>query len=178
MPQFDTSFFASQIFWTIISFVILLVVLRCWVLPAIATALQERRRLIEEEISKAQKKHEEMAHLKNEYIRKLSEIDQEAVEVFKAAEKRFDEQRQRMTVEWKEGIERKERAFAEEVEVARQQAMIEVRKESAALVATATEHLIHQKIGQAEARKALQETIDEMEKGFSKEAQRHEKNSY
>jgi len=167
MPQFDTSFFASQIFWTIISFVILFVVLGRWVLPIISTVIQERRRLIEEELSKTLKKHEEMAQLKNEYMRKLSEIDQEAAEIFKAAEKRFDEQRQRMTAEWKEGMKRKERAFAEEVEVARQQAMVEVRKQSAALVASATEHLLHQKIGRAEARKALEETIEELEKKVS-----------
>lgn len=77
MPQFDTTFFSSQIFWTIISFIILFVVLSRWVLPRIAAIIQERTRLIEEEIEEAHRKREEMENLKSEYVTKLSEIDQE-----------------------------------------------------------------------------------------------------
>ena len=75
MPQFDTTFFSSQIFWTIVSFLILFVVLSRWVLPRVAEILNRRTELINDEIESARKKREEMDELKTEYAAKLAEID-------------------------------------------------------------------------------------------------------
>jgi len=168
MPQFDTTFFSSQIFWTLVSFIMLFMALSRWVLPRIAAILQERTRLIETEIEEARRGHEEMESLKNEYATKLSEIDQEAKKMFDESEKRIVEQHNQMMGEWKSEMEHRKRDFLEDAEVTRRQAIRDIRNQSADLIITATERLIHQKVDNSEAQKVLEETIGELEKETSK----------
>jgi F-type H+-transporting ATPase subunit b len=54
------------IFWTLISFLILLVILRAFAWKPILSAVTERERSIEEALSKAEAAKEEMSRLTNE----------------------------------------------------------------------------------------------------------------
>ena len=164
MPQFDTTFFSSQIFWTITSFIVLFVALDRYVLPHIAAILKKRTQLIENEIEEAHKKREEAETIKSEYAARLADIDQETKKMFAESEKRMSAQHNQMMDEWKTEMERRKRTFLEEAEVTRQQAIRDIRSQSAELVATATEQIIHQRVGEAEAQKALDESITELEK--------------
>ncbi|MCF7821698.1 MAG: F0F1 ATP synthase subunit B [Mariprofundaceae bacterium] len=164
MPQFDTTFFSSQIFWTITSFIVLFVALDRYVLPHIAAILKKRTQLIENEIEEAHKKREEAETIKSEYTARLADIDQETKKMFAESEKRMSAQHNQMMDEWKTEMERRKRTFLEEAEVTRQQAIRDIRSQSAELVATATEQIIHQRVDKAEAQKALDESITELEK--------------
>ena len=164
MPQFDTTFFSSQIFWTIVSFVVLFVALSRWVLPRIAEAINARTRLIEEEIAEAHREREEMETLKIEYTTRLSEIDQEAKKMFDESEKRIVEKRNQVMSEWKEEMERNKRDFLEDAEVTRRRAINDIRNQSADLVVAAAEQVIHERVDKSEAQKALDESIDQLEK--------------
>ncbi|MES0371205.1 MAG: F0F1 ATP synthase subunit B [Mariprofundaceae bacterium] len=164
MPQFDTTFFSSQIFWTIISFIILFVVLNRWILPRVAEIIQKRTRLIEEEIEETHRKREEVECLKHDYATKLSEIDQEVKKMFDESEKRIIEKRNQVMGEWKDEMERKKRDFLEDAEVTRRKAIKDIRSQSADLVVAAAEQVIHERIDKAEAQKALDESIDQLEK--------------
>jgi len=164
MPQFDTTFFSSQIFWTIVSFVILFLALDRFVLPRIANILRERTRLIETEIEQARREHEEMESLKTEYAAKLADIDQEAKKMFDESEKRITEKRKQIMDEWQQEMERNKRDFLEDAEVTRRQAIRDIRNRSADLIVTATEQVIHQRVDRSEAQNALDESICELEK--------------
>ena len=59
MPQLDTEFWVSQIFWLAITFSILFVLLSKFILPKISANLEMRKSLILENISEAEKKREE-----------------------------------------------------------------------------------------------------------------------
>ena len=59
MPQLDTEFWVSQIFWLTITFSILFVLLSKFILPKISANLEMRKSLILENISEAEKKREE-----------------------------------------------------------------------------------------------------------------------
>ncbi len=168
MPQFDLTFFTAQIFWTLVSFLVLFLVLGRWVLPRIADILNERTQLIKEEIEDARHKREEAEELKLDYADKLAAIDGEAKKMFDESEKRLIERREQLMAEWKEEMERKKRDFHEETEVARQMAMRDIRAQSADLITAATEQLIHQKVGEAEIQKMLEESIEELEKSSPK----------
>lgn len=162
MPQFDTTFFSSQIFWTIISFVVLYVVLGRWILPRIAANLQQRTNLIKAEIEDARHQREEVEELKLDYAEKLSHIDDEAKKLFDESEKRIIERRGQLMDEWKEEMERKTRDFHAEAEAARLKAIREIRAQSADLVIDAAEKVIHQRIDKREAQKMLEESIDDL----------------
>ncbi|MDQ6987730.1 MAG: ATP synthase F0 subunit B [Mariprofundaceae bacterium] len=169
MPQFDTTFFSAQIFWTIISFVVLFAVLSRWILPRITSILQQRAQLIEDEIAAAHKRHQEADSLKNEYVSKLSGIEQESKKIFAASERHLNARQKQMMIEWNNEMDRKKRTFREDTEIMRQQAIRDVRIQSAELIAAATERLIHQKVGTFEAQQILEETIAELEKTLAKQ---------
>ena len=59
MPQLDTEFWVSQIFWLVITFSILFLLLSKLILPKISANLETRKSLILENISTAEKKREE-----------------------------------------------------------------------------------------------------------------------
>jgi len=164
MPQFDTTFFSSQIFWTIVSFIVLYVVLGKWILPRIANTLNQRTELIKGEIESARHQREEVEELKLDYAEKLAHIDDEAKKLFDESEKRVVERRKQLMDEWKDEMERKKRDFHEEAEVARQKAIRDIRAQSAELVVDAAEKVIHQRIDNREAQKALEDSIAELEK--------------
>lgn len=163
MPQFDVTFFESQIFWTIISFTILFIALDRWILPRIAAILKKRTELIEEEINEAHRNREEAEQIKSKYTAQLSEIDQEAKKMFDESEKRIVEKRNQLMGEWKDEMERKKRQFLEDAELTRQQAIRDIRKQSADLVVSATKQLIHHKMNKSDAQHALDESINELD---------------
>lgn len=72
-----------------------------------------------------------------------------------------------MMGEWKEEMERKKRAFLEDAEVTRLRAIRDIRNQSADLVVAAAEQVIHQRMDKSEAQKALDESIDLLEKKHS-----------
>ncbi len=167
MPQFDTSLFASQIFWSIVSFAVLFVVLSRWILPRIAAVLRQRARQIEDEIAQARQARQQAEALKLEYADRLAEVDRDAREMFDAAEKRILERRNQLMAEWREEMERKKRIFLDDTEVVRQRVIREIRADSAELIAAATEKLIRQKVDVAEAQQLIEETIKELERNAS-----------
>jgi len=164
MPQFDVTFFESQIFWTIVSFIILFLALDRYVLPRIASILKKRTQMIEDEIAEAHRKREEAEQLKSEYDHMLADIDHETKKMFNESEKRLTEERNRMMSEWNAEMERKKRQFLEDAEVTRQQAIRDIRKQSADLIVSAAEQVIHERVSKTEASKALDESIEELEK--------------
>ena len=67
MPQLDTEFWISQIFWLAITFSILFVLLSKFILPKISANLETRKSLILENINTAEKKREESESKIKEY---------------------------------------------------------------------------------------------------------------
>jgi len=53
MPQFDSSTFASQLFWLYVSFTLLLILLSVFALPKIAGVLEDRQKRIDANLEKA-----------------------------------------------------------------------------------------------------------------------------
>jgi F-type H+-transporting ATPase subunit b len=53
MPQFDSSTFASQLFWLYVSFALLLILLSIFALPKIGGVLEARQKRIEANLDKA-----------------------------------------------------------------------------------------------------------------------------
>jgi F-type H+-transporting ATPase subunit b len=53
MPQFDPSTFPSQIFWLVVSFIALYLVVSRLAVPRIAEVVEQRRRLVQDDIDRA-----------------------------------------------------------------------------------------------------------------------------
>lgn len=67
MPQLDPSSFVSQIFWLTITFLSLLFVMSFFIVPRIASIIDERRQKIDSDIQKAEKINQKAAAVLKRY---------------------------------------------------------------------------------------------------------------
>ena len=89
MPQLDTEFWVSQIFWLTITFGILYVVLSKLILPKISKNLEIRRSQILENIEAAEKQREESELRITQYEKAVQKSKDEAKNYFKQAKEKL-----------------------------------------------------------------------------------------
>ena len=89
MPQLDTEFWVSQIFWLTITFSILFVLLSKLILPKISANLETRKSLILENISTAEKRREESESKIKEYNEIIKKSKNEAKNLMNQAKKKL-----------------------------------------------------------------------------------------
>ena len=89
MPQLDTEFWISQIFWLAITFSILFVLLSKIILPKISANLETRKSLILDNISTAEKKREESESKIKEYNEIVKKSKDEARRLVNQAKERL-----------------------------------------------------------------------------------------
>ena len=53
MPQFDQTFFSSLTFWSVLSFILMLLIVRRYLLPSLTKVLDERRQKVMGDIEAA-----------------------------------------------------------------------------------------------------------------------------
>lgn len=162
MPQFEVKFFPSEIFWTVISFLLLFALLKWLVMPRLTAILEKRTRAIETELEKAKQQREEAEKLRVDYQRQLDDAADDARRMFDESEARVREQHRKMMDEWKADMKRREEAFHEETELARLRALRDIRAEAAEMVVGATEKLLQEHMDDAEATRALDDAIAEL----------------
>ena len=85
MPQFESHFFSSLIFWEILSFAILLFVLYKFAFPGILGVLEEREKKIKDILDQAERHRSEAERKLKEYEAKLNMAAKEAEGVLTAA---------------------------------------------------------------------------------------------
>jgi F-type H+-transporting ATPase subunit b len=88
MPQFDTHFFTPMLFWTAVSFVLLLLLLKRFALPGILQVLEERRERIREDLESAERHRKEAEAVKAEHEAALKAAKAAADEVLAKAQEK------------------------------------------------------------------------------------------
>ncbi len=78
MPQFDTSTFASQLFWLVVTLLAFFIVMRKLALPRIGGALEDRRHKIDEDLERAATHREEAESAMQAYEKALADAAAEA----------------------------------------------------------------------------------------------------
>lgn len=84
MPQFDPHFFATQLFWLFVTFVLLYVLLSRLSMPKIGAVLEERQRRIDDNLEKAAKLKAEAEAAIAAYEKALAESRAKAHDILKA----------------------------------------------------------------------------------------------
>jgi F-type H+-transporting ATPase subunit b len=78
LPQFDPRWFATQLFWLVVSLVVFFFILRNAALPKIEDALETRRRKIDDDLDKATAHREEAEAAMAAYEKALAEAADQA----------------------------------------------------------------------------------------------------
>ena len=91
MPQFEPTWFASQIFWLVIVFFVLYRLLKGQVIPKVAAILAERESRIQGDLDLAQKRRDELEAMQAAYEADLAKARADAQEQMRAAQTRMAE---------------------------------------------------------------------------------------
>ena len=168
MPQFESHFFSSLIFWEIVSFVILLFVLYKFAFPGILSVLEEREKKIKDSLDQAER-HRSEAELKlKEYEAKLNSAAKEAEGLLTAAKDRaqrlMEENEQRMTVE----AERIKGDATREIDQERRKAIQDIRAQTTDLALMVAEKVVQRSLNDADHRKFADEALEALSKSYQR----------
>jgi F-type H+-transporting ATPase subunit b len=149
--------------WTIVVFVISLLILRRWVFPRIGEALDRRAKVIADDIDQAAALRQQAENVLDEYRERLKEARAQSEEIVQRA-------RQTAEVHEKEGKDRGKELLAEaaqraerEIETATKRALDDLRREVADLTIMATEKVTRKTLDEADQRRLVEEALGELD---------------
>lgn len=85
MPQFDPTSFPSQLFWLVVTFVILYVLISRFAIPRIGDVMEQRQKMMDDDLDRAAQLKAEAETAVQTYEKALAEARAKAHEVMKAA---------------------------------------------------------------------------------------------
>lgn len=156
LPQMNVDTYASQLFWLVITFVLLMVLLNRIALPNIRGAIEGRRDKIQGDLSSAETLQRKAAETLKDYEASLAGARSRALTLAEENRKRVVDE-----VENEKAVaEAKSQAAIAEAEshiaAARKSAAAHVRDTAQVAAAEIVERLIGERVSEAEAAKAVQ----------------------
>ncbi len=168
MPQFESQFFSSLIFWEVVSFAVLFFVLYKFAFPGILSILEEREKKIKDSLDQAERHRSEAEQRLKEYEAKLSAAGKEAEGILAAAKERaqrlLDENEQRLTVE----ADRIKGDAAREIENERRKAVQDIRNQTTDLALMVAEKVVQRSLTEADQRKFADEALEALSKSYQR----------
>jgi len=168
MPQFESHFFSSLIFWEVVSFGILLVVLYKFAFPGILAVLEEREKKIKDSLDQAERHRAEAERKLKEYEAKLNAAAREADGILAAAKERaqrlLEENEQRLTAE----AERIKGDATREIDQERRKAIQEIRAQTTELALMVAEKVVQRSLNDADHRRLADEALDALARSSSR----------
>ena len=159
MPQFDTQFFSSLIFWEFLSFGILFWVLWKFAFPPILQTLDERERKIKESLEQADRHRAEAEQKMQEYEAKLKTASKEAEMVLAAAKERaqriMEENEQRLRTE----TQRAKEDATREIEQERRRAIQDIRNQTTEMALLVAEKVVGRSLNDADHKRMADEAL-------------------
>jgi len=159
MPQFDTHFFSSLIFWEFISFGILFWVLWKYAFPPILQTLDERERKIKESLEQADRHRAEAEQKMQEYEAKLKTASREAETLLAAAKDRaqriMEENEQRLRIE----TQRSKEDATREIDQERRRAIQEIRNQTTEIALLVAEKVVGRSLTDADHKRMADEAL-------------------
>lgn len=159
MPQFDTSFLSSLVFWSLVSFGILMLLLYKYALPALTEILETRERRIRDSLEQADRMKMEAEQLLADYRSKLAAAQQEAHALLEEARKRAQQVLEENEKRLERETEKMLKEARQEIDQERQQALREVREHVVDLVLQTTEKILKRSLSEQDHRRLIQETL-------------------
>jgi len=168
MPQFDSTFFSSLIFWELLSFGTLMFLLYKYAFPFILGELEAREKKIKDSLDQAEHHRSEAERRLKEYEAKLSAAAKEAEGILAAAKERaqrlLDENEQRLTVE----AERIKGDATREIEHERRKAVQDIRNQTTELALMVAEKVVQRSLTEADQRKFADDALEALSKSYQR----------
>ncbi len=145
--------------WTIVVFVVLLIVLRKFAWGPILHALEGRERNIAEHIAQAERSHEEAKRLLAEYEQKLANATGEVREMLEQARREAEHAKQEILAEAKAGAEAERQRALHDIEAATDAAIESLAQRSAQLAVDLAGKILQSKLSSADHARLIEEAM-------------------
>jgi F-type H+-transporting ATPase subunit b len=166
MPQFETHFLTPMLFWTAVSFVLLLLLLKRFALPGLMEVLEGRRDRIREDLEAAERMRQEADALKAEHEAALKATKAAADEVIARAQEKATKLLADNEARMKEEADRIIAEAHRTIEQERTQAVAELKGLAADLAVTAAEKFVAANMDEATQARLVEESLAELERAY------------
>ena len=141
MPQFDPTFFTTQLFWLYVTFVVLYVLLSTIAMPKIGGVLEERQRKIDDNLDKAAALKTDAEAAIALYEKALASSRAEAQQILRTSGEALAKQAEQRQKELGERLAAQVKAGEARITAAKDQALAHVREVAADVAKTAAAKL-------------------------------------
>ncbi|MEE8124699.1 MAG: F0F1 ATP synthase subunit B [Nitrospirales bacterium] len=162
MPQFDTHFFSSLIFWELISFGILLWVLYKYALPPILETLETRERKIRESLDQAEQNRVTAEQKLKEYEARLQAAAKEAEALMSDAKQKAQRLLDENELRLRADSQRIKEEASQDIERERRKAVEDIKAQTADLAILVAEKVIGRSLSDDDHRRFAQEALAEV----------------
>lgn len=149
--------------WTLVVFILSMIVLSKLAFPRIAEALDRRQRAIEESIDSAERVKAEADQLIAEYRQRLTDARQQADEIVARARKTGEQAHAEAVAEARRKHDELLEQTRREIQVETQRAIQEIRSEVADMTVRATEKVTRKSLTEADQRRLVDEALSELD---------------
>ncbi|MBM4132599.1 MAG: F0F1 ATP synthase subunit B [Nitrospira sp.] len=168
MPQFESHFFSSLMFWEVVSFAILLWILAKYAFPPILETLEARERKIRESLEQADRHRAEAERKMQEYEAKLAAASKEAEALFVAARERAQRVQEENEQRLQADAERIKGDAQREIDAERRKAIQDIRNQTTDLALLVAEKVVGRSLNDADHRRLADEALAAAAKQFQK----------
>lgn len=160
LPQLDPEWFASQIFWLLLTFGGLYMIFSRKILPELSNIIENRHEHIQDDLVKAQELKEEAEKVQAAYEEAVAEAHEKASELFAKAEDNIKEKTAAKNAEFREKSMKDIQAAEKKFDKAKTKAMDEMETIAAEIASQAAEKIV----GISTDVKAAKSVIENMNK--------------
>ena len=163
MPQFEQiEVFQSLAFWSVVSFALLFLLLKKYAFPPILEALEERENKIRTEISDAEKLRQEAQELKTDLEKELKNAHEKANTIVQMAGDESKKIQEKTIQETQAKVRQMQSDAEQEIQIAQNKLLNEIRGYTAALTIAATEKVLKKSLGDEDKKRLIDESIEEV----------------
>ena len=162
MPQFDTQFLSPLLFWSIVSFGILLFLLKRFALPGILEMLDLREKKIKDSLDQAERLKQEAQQLLGQYEAKLKSLHEEGRLILESARKQAQQQLEENERRIEQETQRMLADARSEIQRDQQHALQEIQRTAVDLTLLAAEKVLARSLTDADHRRLVDEAVREI----------------
>lgn len=145
--------------WTLVTFLIVLVILRKYAFGRIAALLDERREAVRQNLQAAEDARAEAERLLDDYKQQLAAAKREAAEILENARATATEQQRQLVAELSQERERGIAAAQQAIAAETQQSLDRIKQEIADLTLLATEKVLGRALDDKEQKRLVEEAL-------------------
>jgi len=163
MPQLtDFSVFSSLIFWSLLSFGVLLFALKKYAFPPIMEMLEEREKKISDDIKSAESLRAEAQEMKNDYEKQLKTAHEKADTIVQLATEEAKKVQDKTIQETQAKCRQIKNDAEQEIAMNRNKLFAEIRGFAAELTIASTERIIKKSLDDNDRQRLVDSSIEEV----------------